>query len=52
MAAKSILEAEHILYSKLLKFIDESRHYHIDRLFGLLPSDGKVSMFSKSEMIY
>ncbi|KAF8501265.1 vacuolar sorting protein 39 domain 1-domain-containing protein [Gautieria morchelliformis] len=31
--------SEHALYSKLLKFIDESQHYHLDRLFGLLPSD-------------
>jgi len=31
--------AEQNLYSKLLRFIEESQNYHIDRLFGLLPSD-------------
>jgi len=27
------------MYSKLLKFVDQSQHLQIDRLFGLLPSD-------------
>ncbi|GJJ08147.1 hypothetical protein Clacol_002355 [Clathrus columnatus] len=27
------------MYSKLVRFIDESQHIQVDRLFGLLPSD-------------
>jgi Vam6/Vps39-like protein vacuolar protein sorting-associated protein 39 len=46
MPTNFTIASEHALYSKLLKFIDESQHYHLDRLFGLLPSDGKLSMFS------
>lgn len=41
-ANMSTIASEHDLYMKLLDFIHESKHYHIDRLFGLLPSDGKL----------
>ena len=29
------------MYAKLLSFIDTTNHYRVDRLFGLLPTDGR-----------
>ena len=34
-------EPEKIAYNKLLQFLDRTHYYSVDRIFGLLPSDGQ-----------
>lgn len=38
------LDAQQDAYGKLLAFIDTTDHYHTDRLYGLLPSEGRVDV--------
>lgn len=44
MAAKKRGDGEtrQAMKAKLLHFIDTTSHYQVDRLFGLLPSDGEL----------
>lgn len=37
-------ETRQQMKAKLLHFIDTTDHYEVDRLFGLLPSDGMLTM--------
>jgi Vam6/Vps39-like protein vacuolar protein sorting-associated protein 39 len=36
------------VYAKLMQFINASEHYHTDRIFSRLPSDGKCTLLKLS----